>query len=297
MAVLRAASHAGSWYDGSEKGLRKSLDGFFSDKEFGPGELPKTLNQDKRTILGGVSPHAGYYYSCSCAAHTYLNLFKERIPDTVVILGNDHMGHDVVALMEEGEWETPLGNLPVDTELARLILDNSNEIVSKESVFTGRSLQEHNIEIQLPLVKYCALDHDVKIVPIKIGYNYGRNFSMFEKISTALANTINSSNKDIVIVASSDMTHRALKNSQEDYELFKKKDKDVIDGFIKLNAQDAFNANSGSVCGISTISTLILTCNELSATHGKLLKYYASYEKSKDTSYCVGYFSGVIIKE
>ena len=294
--VVRSASHAGSWYDGSEKSLKKSLDGFFSDKEFGPGELPKTLNQDKRTILGGVSPHAGYYYSCSCAAFTYLNLFKERIPDTVVILGNDHMGYDVVALMEEGEWETPLGNLPVDTELAKVILDNSNEIISMESVFTGRSLQEHNIEIQLPLIKYCALDNDVKIVPIKIGYHLSKNFKLFEKISITLANAIKSSNKDIVIVASSDMTHRALKNTHEDYELFKKRDKDVIDGFINLNARNAFDANSGSVCGISTISTLILTCNELNATHGKHLQYYASYEKSKDSSYCVGYFSGIIVK-
>jgi AmmeMemoRadiSam system protein B len=295
--VIRSASHAGSWYDGSEKSLRKSLDGFFSDKEFGPGELPKTLNQDKRTILGGVSPHAGYYYSCSCAAHTYLNLFKERIPDTVVILGNDHLGYDVVALMEEGEWETPLGNLLVDTEFAKSILDNTDEIVSKESIFTGRSLQEHNIEIQLPLIKYCALDHDVKIVPIKIGYHLGKNFELFKKISIALADAMQSSSKDIVIVASSDMTHRALRNTNEDYELFKKKDKDVIDRFMKLNAQDAFNANSGSVCGISTITTLILVYNELNATRGKLLQYYASYEKSKDPSYCVGYFSGVIVRD
>ena len=69
-------------------------------------------------IIGGVSPHAGYTFSGRCAAFTYLNLFKERIPDTVIVLGTDHVGYGKVALLGDGAWETPLGNLQIDDELS-----------------------------------------------------------------------------------------------------------------------------------------------------------------------------------
>ena len=114
---VRRALHAGSWYPRSKSDLTKDLSKYFMDKKFGPGTEPQTLNQDTRTIIGAVSPHAGHIYSGRCATHSYFNLFKEKIPDTIIIIGNDHYGYDKIALMKEGEWETPLGNLKVDSEL------------------------------------------------------------------------------------------------------------------------------------------------------------------------------------
>ncbi|MHA1488067.1 MAG: AmmeMemoRadiSam system protein B, partial [Promethearchaeota archaeon] len=103
---IRKASHAGSWYPKNREDLIRDLEYSFSESEFGPGLLPETLHQDTRTIIGGVSPHAGYAFSGRCAAHTYLNLFKEKIPDTVIILGTDHVGYGKVALLADGAWET-----------------------------------------------------------------------------------------------------------------------------------------------------------------------------------------------
>ncbi|TFG01596.1 MAG: AmmeMemoRadiSam system protein B, partial [Promethearchaeota archaeon] len=209
---VRKPLHAGSWYPRYKPDLIRNLKEYFDDNEFGPGEEPKTLNNDTRTIIGGVSPHAGYIYSGNCAAHTYLNIFREKIPDTILILGNDHNRYDKIAIMKEGEWETPLGNLKVDTDLAEKILENTNTIILDNSAFIGYPHQnEHNIEIQLPFIKYCVKDQDVQIVPIKIGLKYSENYEIYEKISTDIANAIKSMDKDIVIVASSDMTHRGLK--------------------------------------------------------------------------------------
>ncbi|MCP4764328.1 MAG: AmmeMemoRadiSam system protein B, partial [archaeon] len=235
--IVRKASHAGSWYDSSEKSLRKSLDEFFSDNKFGPGELLKSQHQENRTILGGISPHAGLRYSGCCSAWTYLNLFKEKLPDTVIVLGTDHIGYGKVALMEEGQWETPLGNLTIDSELSREILNNSNIIIGDNSAFTGHFEREHNIEIQLPFIKYCARDGDVKILPIKVST---KKFSIINELSSDIANAIKNLGKDIVIVASSDMTHKQpmnYMNPEKDLEDMYERDQAVIDAFKEFNPE------------------------------------------------------------
>ena len=292
--VIRKASHAGSWYPGKKEDLIKNLEQAFSDKEFGPGKLPETLNQNNRTIIGGVSPHAGYTFSGRCAAFTYLNLFKERIPDTVIVLGTDHVGYGKVALLEDGAWETPLGNLLIDDELSKKILDTSEMIVEDRSAFTGFMEQEHNIEIQLPFIKYCAKDKDVKIVTLKIGIR--RDYSVFEKIASDISTAIKALNKDIVIVASSDMSHKEVLDKNQLSE-FKKFDQDVIDAFVELNPKKTLSAASKTtVCGAQTITTLMLICEKLNATKGELLKYYTSSDIRGGYGYCVGYFSGIIVK-
>ena len=186
--VIRKASHAGSWYPGKKEALKKDIESSFKDNKFGPGKLPESLNMEKRTIIGAISPHAGYSFSGRCAAFTYLNLFKEKIPDTVIVLGTDHVGYRGVALLGDGAWETPLGSLEIDIELSQQILETSDIIVDDSSAFTGFMEQEHNIEIQLPFIKYCAKDKDVKIVTIKISGK--KEYSVFEILANDIATSI-----------------------------------------------------------------------------------------------------------
>ncbi len=292
--LIRKASHAGSWYPKNREDLIRDLEFNFSESEFGPGLLPETLNLDTRTMIGGVSPHAGYAFSGRCAAYTYLNLFKEKIPDTVIVLGTDHVGYGKVALLGDGAWETPLGNLLIDNKLSNKILDTSDIIVEDRSAFTGFMEQEHNIEIQLPFIKYCAKEKDVKIVTIKIGIR--RDYDVFEKIASDISASIKMINKDVVIVASSDMSHKEVFDTDQLNE-FKKFDQDVIDAFIELNPKKTLSAASKTtVCGAQTITTLMLICEKLNATKGELLKYYTSSDIKGGYGYCVGYFSGIIQK-
>jgi AmmeMemoRadiSam system protein B len=294
--MVRRASHAGSWYPGSKKGLMEALDGYFTNDEFGPNEMLETANKDERTIVGGVSPHAGMEYSGPCAAFTYLSLFKEKVPDTVIILGTDHIGYNKIALMKTGEWETPIGNLVIDEELSGKILDNSNIIEPDESLFVGfQAEQEHNIEIQLPFIKYCSFDRDVKILPIKIAGT--RDFKILNEIAKDITKAVTLIDKDVVIVASSDMSHKQVESSNQ-LEKFKEIDLAVIEEFENLNASNTLkNALKTTICGPQTITTLMLISENLNASKGKLLKYYTSSEKTRRIGgYCVGYFSGVLIK-
>ena len=68
MAVRRAAV-AGSFYPRYKPDLLKILKESFNDVEFGPAKEPKALNKE-RSVIGGISPHAGYIYSGCAAAHT-----------------------------------------------------------------------------------------------------------------------------------------------------------------------------------------------------------------------------------
>ena len=299
--VVRKAAVAGSFYPRYKPDLLNLLQESFEDSTFGPGEKFTPLNKE-RTVIGGISPHAGYIYSGCAAAYTYLTLFKEKIPDTIIILGTDHIGYGKIALMEEGEWETPLGNLKIDSKLAKEILNNSSKIISDESAFVGYPFgREHNIEVQLPFIKYCAQDKNVEIVPITVST---KNFEQLDQISNDIAKSISAINKDIVIIASSDMTHKQPRNTmlpKDDLDEMRKKDQLVIDAFVQLDPKKTLKAaNNTSVCGPQTITTLILTCKKITdKCKGKALKYYMSYEKGGGTGPCeysVGYFSGVVVK-
>ncbi|MFX1572956.1 MAG: AmmeMemoRadiSam system protein B [Promethearchaeota archaeon] len=294
--VIRKATHAGSWYPGSKKSLSEALREYFKDEKFGPNEDFSSMNKAERSIIGGVSPHAGMAYSGPCAAFTYLNLFKEKIPDTVIILGTDHIGYHKIAMMRKGEWETPLGNLKIDEKLSEAIIENTKIIKEDNSLFMGfQAEQEHNIEIQLPFIKYCSQDKDVNIVPIKIAGT--RDFKTLNEISNDIAKGIISIDKDVVIVASSDMSHKSVSNLDE-LDEFKKIDRAMIDEFENLNPEKTLEAAlKTSICGPQTITSMMLICKNLNATKGKLLKYYTSSERTGSIGgYCVGYFSGILIK-
>jgi AmmeMemoRadiSam system protein B len=118
-----------------------------------------------------------------------------------------------------------------------------------------------------------------------------------DEISSDIANAIKALDKDVVIVASSDMTHDSVLN-EEQLKRFKEIDRAVINGFQKLDPNETLNAAlKTSVCGPQTITTLVLIGKKLNASQGQLLKYYTSAEKTGSLGgYCVGYFSGIIIK-
>jgi AmmeMemoRadiSam system protein B len=307
---IRKANYAGTWYKGKEENLRRELEELFLNNEFGPGKLPLCQNKKQRTIIGGISPHAGFTYSGCSAAHTYFNLFKEKIPDTIIILGNHHHPYSKVGIMKEGMWETPLGNLTIDSALAKALLNNSN-IISDDTDSFMHSM-EHNIEIQLPFIKYCAGDKDTKIIPMKIRSDI--KFNKIDELCEDIAETINSFEKDIIIVASSDMSHYNVDvDNTEQLEALKKIDQAVIDQFLKFNFENVLNPEKFidislfnkfrlgerrvSICGRQTITSALLLCKKLNAIKSELLKYYISKDiKPSKDPWTVGYFSGIIIK-
>ena len=306
MSILREPAAAGSFYPRFKKDVINQIEECFKDMEFGPGKdliIPKKGENFKRSILGGICPHAGYVYSGSGNAHTLFNTFQEGMPDTVIILGTQHSGYYKTGLMVKGEWKTPLGQIPIDSELAKEILKQSDIIIEDDSAFNGYPHgREHNIEVQIPFLQYAAYlaEVDLKIIPIKIG---DMEKSKLLKIAKAVSSAIrNMPSKDVVVIASSDMTHykpQNPKNPKNEIEMNQiSKDLAVIEAFKENDWENTFlKAKQTTVCGPQTIATLMIIARELGFKNTKTLKYYTSYEKAGNPSYCdysVGYFSGIV---
>ena len=125
--------------------------------QFYPG-TPETLiltikemvdeEKDKQKALGIIVPHAGYMYSGRVAGAT---LSRIEFTDTFIIMGPSHTGlGKPLSIMTEGIWETPLGNVEIDTELAKDILNACKKLENDSRAHNF----DHAIEAQLPFLQY-----------------------------------------------------------------------------------------------------------------------------------------------
>ena len=85
-------------------------------------------NVKKSQVLGIVSPHAGFIYSGNVAGAVYSRI---EIPDTVILIGPNHTGHgEAVAVMTEGTWSMPMGDITIDQDLANAICEET--VIAKQ---------------------------------------------------------------------------------------------------------------------------------------------------------------------
>ncbi len=104
----------------------------------------RRAGEAKIRALGCVVPHAGYMYSGHVAGAVYRRL---ELPRRMVILCPNHTGMgEPLAIMSEGVWQTPLGEVAIDDELATE-LKQQMPLLSEDDA-AHRS--EHALEVQLP---------------------------------------------------------------------------------------------------------------------------------------------------
>ncbi|HLG37675.1 MAG TPA: AmmeMemoRadiSam system protein B, partial [Nitrososphaera sp.] len=119
----RAPAVAGTFYPENSRELKELVIKSFKNERFGPGRTPPSTS--KRKIYGIVSPHAGYVYSGAVAANGFYEASSIDFQN-VIMVGPNHYGiGSWVAGMKEGEWETPLGDVEINSELAEEIAARS----------------------------------------------------------------------------------------------------------------------------------------------------------------------------
>lgn len=236
----------------------------------------------KQDVIGCILPHAGYIYSGRVAAQT---LASVNIKDTIVLLGPNHTSKGAIfSISSRGYWQTPLGNVEVNSDLASLFLSKSKYL--KDDCLAH--LEEHSLEVQLPLLQYFR--KDFKIVPIAIQTD---DLSKLKSFAEELASVIveNGFQDSMMFIASSDMTH------YEPQKLAEKNDALAVSEIIALNEdklQEVVKQFSISMCGFAPIAVLIKVAKLLGAKEGRLVKYQTSGEASGDTTSVVGY-AGITI--
>ncbi len=267
--MLRDPAVSGQFYPASKKQLIREIEKYISKKA------------SKEKILGIVSPHAGYMYSGETAA---LTLSKAELPDNIIILGPNHTGAGArFSIMAHGIWNTPMDNVNINGELAEIILNKTSLIKEDEEA----QIYEHSIEVQLPIIQY--LKSNFRFVPIVVSYG---DIKQYQEIGYAIAGAIEDFEEEVLIIASSDMTH------YESSETAKTKDNLAIESILKLNEAELFNRvrkYNISMCGCGPVCIMLAACKKLGAKHAELVKYTNSGEATGDFAQVVGY-AGIIVK-
>ena len=270
---------AGYFYERDPESLRKQIEESFLHF-LGPGSLPDVSKVRKRLSIGYISPHAGYMYSGPIAAHTYYMLAREGKPDTVVIAGPNHTGLGVgVSVMVEGIWKTPLGDAPIDSELAKTIVKNSEYAAPDELAH----LEEHSVEVQIPLLQY--IFGDVRIVPIVLML---QTPSVAKDLAEAIYAASEKLGRDIVFIASTDFSHYVP------HEVAYKKDRMAIERILDIDPEglyDTIERHNISMCGPGPVMTLLYLAKRYGVSKAELLKYATSGDITGDKELVVGYAS------
>ncbi|MFH1715205.1 MAG: AmmeMemoRadiSam system protein B [Elusimicrobiota bacterium] len=265
---IRKPAQAGRFYPGRKDELQKLL------KEY------TSYDKNKITAKGILCPHAGYMYSGKTAGMVYGRI---NIPDTVVVIGPNHTGlGEDISVYPAGGWETPIGNLEINEEFINELTDSLNIIIKDKKAHE----HEHSIEVQLPFIKY--LNKNAKIVPICV-MQYSA--SICKDIGEAIAITANNLGREILVVASSDMTHYETQSIAE------KNDRLVLDKILKLDPREMLevvNEQGISMCGAGPCAIMMYAAKKLGAKKAKLINYTTSGEVTGDKSAVVGY-AGVAV--
>ncbi len=151
-------------------------------------------------ILALIAPHAGYIYSGQVAAHAY-RLVQAKDYKTVVIIGPSHRyGFEGCSIYSKGAYQTPLGTVDVDEDLASEL----SKVSGFEYVPQAHQ-QEHSIEVQVPFIQKTL--PSAQIVPIVMGLQSRRTI-----VTLAQALSVVLPGKKALVVASTDLSHRLPKH-------------------------------------------------------------------------------------
>jgi MEMO1 family protein len=278
----REAVVAGQFYEHSAVSLKKEIENCFLKKDFGPEKLP-AIKKGERKIVGIIVPHAGFMYSGPIAANSYFHLAADGRPEDFIIIGPNHTGiGTAVSIMDEGIWKTPLGKVKINSELARKILEKGT--IAKRDV--SAHSQEHSVEVQLPFLQYVYKKFE--FVPICM---LDQTYEACLDLGTAISEVI--SNKNAVIITSSDFTHF------ERNEIAHKKDKKALEAIEKLDAKkflDIVNYENMSVCGYGPIAAMLIAAKKMKANSCEILRYATSGDVTGDETRVVGYAAAKVMK-
>ncbi len=270
---MRYATVAGQFYQGTETGLRSEIENCFLHK-LGPGQIPSLNPKGERRIKGIVSPHAGYMYSGPVAAHGFAALAEDGFPEVFVILGPNHHGVGSGIAITTHDFETPLGVMRNDKELA---LKMRKDLID-DSMLAHR--HEHSIEVQLPFIQYFS--EKCTFVPVSMMMQDSKSAL---RVGQIIREAIGE--RDAVVIASTDFSHYISP------EQAKEKDTMAIDRILNLDPKglyDTVRKNRITMCGFGPVMAML---EAVGGTKAELLKYANSGDMSP-MSEVVGYASIVV---
>lgn len=281
---VRKAVFAGSWYPSDASDCEREIAGFL--------EEGKNIRLPGRKLVGGIVPHAGWYFSGSIACNVIKSLKGEDPADVVVVFGMHLSPDSPCYIMAQGAWETPFGEIPVEEKLAAELVNKFSFNLESPDRFT----QDNTVELQLPFIKYFF--KDAKIVamgmpPRKSSLEVGRTVV---EISKQLG-------LKMKVIGSTDLTHygynygfvsKGTGKQAVDW-VRNENDRRVIDAMLALEPENVIveaGVNQNACCA-GAAATAIEASKSLGAAQADKIAYATSYDKSPGDSF-VGYV-GIVL--
>ena len=246
-------------------------------------EVQSYLSPPRETVsaLGCVAPHAGYIYSGHVAGAVYARL---DLPGRCILMCPNHtgMGHPL-AIMSEGAWATPLGQVPIDGPLAAA-LKQRFPLLGEDS---EAHRAEHGAEVQLPFLQIRR--PDFRFVPIALGT---ARYSVLQALGIAIAEAVEAAGEPVLLIASSDLNH------YENDTITRAKDQKAIERILVMDAPGLYDVVMNediSMCGFGPTVAMLTAARRLGATSTELVRYATSGDVSGDRQRVVGY-AGILVR-
>ncbi|MBN1103265.1 MAG: AmmeMemoRadiSam system protein B [Deltaproteobacteria bacterium] len=278
--TARRADFSGSWYPSKEPECRRVIEEFAKTAEPCP--------PGKGKFVGGIVPHAGWYFSGRVACSVIQCLSSGGgFPETVVIFGRHLHPGGRNYIMKEGRWATPLGDLEIDRELGDQLSSRFSFVVETPSRYD----QDNTIELQLPFIKYFF--PDAKILPVGAPPVL-RSLEIGESVAE-IAETVG---RRIMVLGSTDLTHYGhnygftpMGTGPEAVQWVRNEnDKKVVDLMLKMDGRVVIEESlrNYNACCSGAVAAAIAAAKRLGAVEALKLSYTTSYDIRPDSSF-VGY--------
>lgn len=290
--AAREASHAGSWYVSDKNKLNDQLTNWLKDA--------KTDIETTPVVKAIIGPHAGYSYSGPTAAWAYKYL--SRTPETalrVFLLGPSHHAYiEGCGLSRLTSYETPIGDIELDTETIKELKESGNWQFTSKDV----EEQEHSLEMHLPYIRKIFEGRKIKLVPIMVGAVDNEQEAYYGKLLTKYFDDENT-----VFCISSDFCHwgkrfRFTHYKEEDGEIYQsievldRKGMSLIEEHNTKEFAKYLQTTKNTICGRKPIAILLNIINNsknASKLTTKFVRYAQSGKVTDDSDSSVSYASAV----
>ncbi len=267
--ILRQPAVAGRFYPQDPERLLADVESYLgSTTEAAPA-------------IGCIVPHAGYMYSGHVAGAVFSRI---AVPRRVILMCPNHtgMGHPL-SIMSEGKWQTPLGPVEIDSEIAETLKQHLPLLTEDAAAHRA----EHAADVELPFL--AARHPHFTFVPIALGT---ANFEPLEALGVAIAEVVRAQDEPVLVIASSDMNHY-----QSD-SITRIKDQKALEPILRLDARGLYDTVTNediSMCGFGPAVAMITAARLIGAKGAELIRYATSGDISGDRDMVVGY-AGVVVR-
>lgn len=263
------------FYPANPVDLAKDIAGYFS--------------QAKKLALPGpvravIAPHAGYMYSGQVAADAYKQVEGEQY-DSVVVVAPFHGFFKGVSVYSGDGYQTPLGVIEIDSKLSAVMSEKHPTIYASTVGHTGSGGRgEHSLEVQLPFLQ--TVLGKFRLVAMVMGDQEDSTIRATAEVLTATLK-----DKNVLMVASSDMSHFYSEN------VARKMDKafeTALASFDTSRIIDVVARGKSEACGFGPVTAVVEAMKRIGGQEVKIVSYDTSGSKTGDFSEVVGYLSAVI---